>query len=608
MNLTPKQQEIVNFIDGPLLVTAGPGSGKTRVLTQRIINIVQSKNARVLALTFSNKAAKEIQERIEEDLYEKVEIGTIHSFCLEIVLNKGNQIGLPDNMTIIEDYNDKLELLDQAIKSLSLELNIKFVSDKIKKYKQNLILPEMISKTEEEQDIILIYETYNNILFANRVLDFDDILFYAYRILIEKPRIAKNYMRYYKYLMVDEAQDLNLTQYRVIKALTQNFSNIMMVGDSSQSIYGFNGSDSKIMTENFVKDFHPREIQLRENFRSSANIIKAAKIIQPNTVSKSVYPLKGLLQINNFVNEESEAEWIVSKIEYLLKFGSDNVDGPISYADIAILGRNKYLFKNLEKLMSEKEIPFFDAGSSTRLNAESEEIAIFENGLKVIANKYDELSYSKVVNMVGRKKNEEMLNDLLFNDEAGDDINRAVFKKIIECWQIVSNDIDNFGKAINDMKKSIQSEKSLSDNLRFLIENDLNLWLTRWQMYCKESIVGDRNLSRFLNNVSLGKHFNNHSEGVSLLTVHGSKGLEYSIVFVLGLNQGTFPDYRAKTLSQLQEERNNMFVAITRAKRECYLSYVNYKMMPWGDLKKQQISEYLNDLTSRGNISINYID
>lgn len=352
MNLTPKQQEIVNYLDGPLLVTAGPGSGKTRVLTQRIINIVESKNARVLALTFSNKAAKEIKERINEDLYEKVEIGTIHSFCLEIVLNKGNQIGLPDNMTIIEDKNDKLELLDQAIKSLNLEVNIHFAGKKIKEYKQNLLPPDMVPKIESNREIILIYETYNNLLSANRVLDFDDILFYAYRILIEKPRVAKNYMRYYKYLMIDEAQDLNFTQYRIIKALTQGFSNIMFVGDSSQSIYGFNGSDSKIMTENFIKDFQPKQIKLKENFRSSANIINAAKIIQPETVSESVYPLKGLLQINNFLDESLEAKWIVDKIESLLSSGSKYIENSVSYTDIAILGRNKYLFKHLEELFN----------------------------------------------------------------------------------------------------------------------------------------------------------------------------------------------------------------------------------------------------------------
>lgn len=608
MNLTPKQQEIVNYLDGPLLVTAGPGSGKTRVLTQRIINIVESKNARVLALTFSNKAAKEIKERINEDLYEKVEIGTIHSFCLEIVLNKGNQIGLPDNMTIIEDKNDKLELLDQAIKSLNLEVNIHFAGKKIKEYKQNLLPPDMVPKIESNREIILIYETYNNLLSANRVLDFDDILFYAYRILIEKPRVAKNYMRYYKYLMIDEAQDLNFTQYRIIKALTQGFSNIMFVGDSSQSIYGFNGSDSKIMTENFIKDFQPKQIKLKENFRSSANIINAAKIIQPETVSESVYPLKGLLQINNFLDESLEAKWIVDKIESLLSSGSKYIENSVSYTDIAILGRNKYLFKHLEELFNIKGIPFFDGSNSTKLNAESEEIVIFENGLKVIANKYDELSYSKIISMLGREKKNNILNDLLFNDKVESDINKIVFKKIIECWQTILNDIDNFGKVINDFKYFVQSEITMSDDSRFLIENDLNLWLERWKMYSKESIVGNRTLSRFMNNVSLGIHSNNQAEGISLLTVHGSKGLEYNIVFVVGLNQGTFPDYRAKTLPQLQEERNNMFVAITRAKRECYLSYVNYKMMPWGEIKKQKSSEYIKDLSKNENFRINYID
>ena len=252
MNLTNSQQEIVDYIDGSLLVTAGPGSGKTRVLTQRIARILELKKGKVLALTFSNKAAEEITERVKKQLsvenHERTKVETIHSFCLDLVLNRGNQIGLEAGLTVIEDRNDKLEILKRAYFNSKMMLPEDKILHKelraIEEHKKNFLYPDNIENNSEFRDI---FETYNNLLKSNRMIDFDDILYYSYRILIESPSVAKNYTRLFKYILIDEAQDLNNTQYRIIKALTPNFKNLMMVGDSAQSIYGFNGSDSRIL-------------------------------------------------------------------------------------------------------------------------------------------------------------------------------------------------------------------------------------------------------------------------------------------------------------------------------------------------------------------------
>lgn len=601
--LTDAQQEIVDYIDGPVLVTAGPGSGKTRVLTQRMANIINKRKGRVLALTFSNKAAEEISERISEQVLEdsisRVQIGTIHSFCLDIVTNKGNLIGLPSGLSIIEEQKDKLELVKKVYTNYSdtipKEQQLLEILSKIQNYKQRFISPEMVEKNIHNIEFIDIYESYNNLLMINRAIDFDDILFYAYRILIERPKVATNYTRLYKYILVDEAQDLNDTQYRVIRALTRDFLNIMMVGDPAQSIYGFNGSNSKIMTDSFVKDYNPILFSLNENFRSTSKIIEAAKKIQPNTNSHSLFPLEGDLEIRSFEDEIEEAEWIEEKIKHLLDSGSRWLDHPIQLEDIAIIGRNRYLFNNIEKKFNEEKTNYSFGSPGVNSESETIEMKVFETGIRVLANPYDDLHYSQVNSYLLRNNNRSgnYLEDLLKNKEVNNpDINQNIFNSIVNAWNILYENQEDFSKCLSIIEKNINKEL-LSEEFRFLIQNDIDLWKKRWLIYCKQTVQGDRSLAYFRNQVSLGKMNIDSNSGVSFLTVHMSKGLEFEIVFIIGLTQGTFPDYRVNTESQRQEELNNMFVAVTRAKKECYLTYPKNKIMPWGTTKRQNPSEYL---------------
>lgn len=602
LKLSEKQQEIVDYLDGPVLVTAGPGSGKTRVLTLRIANIIEKRQGQVLALTFSNKAAEEIFERVKKQLpseaSSRIEVGTIHSFCLDIVTNKGNQIGLPNGLTVIESTVDKLELLKQAFNSIDNipnEKTLREVLNRIQDYKQKFISPEVVSKHTDDLNFINIYETYNNLLINNRVIDFDDILFYAYRILIERPRVAKNYVRLYKYILIDEAQDLNITQYKIIRALTMDFKNIMIVGDSAQSIYVFNGSDSTIMTEKFVEDYKPVHFTLHENYRSSSKIISAANKIQPSSKSESMYPLEGNLEIREFADEKAESDWITKKITQLLDTGSIWVDHEMELENFAIIGRNRYLFDKMEKSLNEQGLDYSFGGANNNLECESLEMKIFEVGMRVLANPFDDLHYRQVNLYFGRNnKSEDFLNDILNNEEINnEELNTSVIYSVIEAWALLSESTEKFSKALSIIENAVQRSEKLDENFQFLIQSDINLWKDRWSRYCKQSVAGDRDLSYFRNQVSLGKLNANNSKGISLLTVHMSKGLEFDVVFILGLTQGTFPDYRTKTVIQKMEEKNNMFVAITRAKRECYLTYPLIKMMPWGGKKKQNPSEYI---------------
>lgn len=602
MNLTNSQQEIVDYIDGSLLVTAGPGSGKTRVLTQRIARILELKKGKVLALTFSNKAAEEITERVKKQLsvenHERIKVETIHSFCLDLVLNRGNQIGLEAGLTVIEDRNDKLEILKRAYFNSKMMLPEDKILHKklraIEEYKKNFLYPDNIENNSEFRDI---FETYNNLLKSNRMIDFDDILYYSYRILIESPSVAKNYTRLFKYILIDEAQDLNNTQYRIIKALTPNFKNLMMVGDSAQSIYGFNGSDSRIMTDMFIKDYQPKVFSLIENFRSTSKIIKAASKIQPESKSLSVYPLEGEFQIQAFKNEVEEAEWISNKIVYLLDNGSKWVEGKITLEDIAIIGRNRYLFSKIEEKLEESQIDFTLGGINSNVECETIEMKVFELGIRIIVNPFDDLHYrqlNKYLNREGKENN--FLEDILTNQTVNSaQVNINIFSSVIEAWNILHKNQESFVKSLNKIKEKVLIEE-IDEQFKFLIQGDIELWRTRWNKYVKQSVQGDRSLSYFRNQVSLGKLNTNNNSGISLLTVHMSKGLEFQVVFIVGMVEGTFPDYRVKTPAQEKEELNNMFVALTRAKRECYLTYPLIKDMPWGSSKRQIKSRYLNKI------------
>ena len=602
MNLTNSQQEIVDYIDGSLLVTAGPGSGKTRVLTQRIARILELKKGKVLALTFSNKAAEEITERVKKQLsvenHERIKVETIHSFCLDLVLNRGNQIGLEAGLTVIEDRNDKLEILKRAYFNSKMMLPEDKILHKelraIEEHKKNFLYPDNIENNSEFRDI---FETYNNLLKSNRMIDFDDILYYSYRILIESPSVAKNYTRLFKYILIDEAQDLNNTQYRIIKALTPNFKNLMMVGDSAQSIYGFNGSDSRIMTDMFIKDYQPKVFSLIENFRSTSKIIKAASEIQPESKSLSVYPLEGEFQIQAFKNEVEEAEWISNKIVYLLDNGSKWVEGKITLEDIAIIGRNRYLFSKIEEKLEESQIDFTLGGINSNVECETIEMKVFELGIRIIVNPFDDLHYrqlNKYLNREGKESN--FLEDILTNQTVNSaQVNINIFSSVIEAWNILHTNQESFVKSLNKIKEKVLIEE-IDEQFKFLIQGDIELWRTRWNKYVKQSVQGDRSLSYFRNQVSLGKLNTNNNSGISLLTVHMSKGLEFQVVFIVGMVEGTFPDYRVKTPAQEKEELNNMFVALTRAKRECYLTYPLIKDMPWGSSKRQIKSRYLNKI------------
>lgn len=603
LNLSEKQKEIVNFTEGALLVKAGPGSGKTRVLIERIKKLLTvKKRSKILALTFSNLAAEEMRERLEEDkeieeLIDNVNVGTIHSFALDLVQRRGNLVGLDDGLTLFENTADRQKMLkdvflnDSEFKKIlkQKEKPDKFLNEcleLISEQKKKFISPEMC---DEGNAFTRLYQEYNQYLLQQNAIDFDDILFYAYKILIENPGIQDMYASLYKFICVDESQDLNYAQYELIKAICgTKIQNVMFVGDENQSIYGFNGSNSDLMTKNFVEDFNPVIFILQENFRSARKIVEYANVLE-NTDSVSNYYYEGELKAYECQNEDKEAEYVVNRIIDLKNNGHSDIENLPEYDDFAVIARNRYALTAIEKKLKELEIPYFYKRTINGIECESEYIKVFDLALRVWLNKHDSIHMKELCTLTG--KEEDSLETVLKNDK---------YAIISEAIKHMEDDDFQFGKGIKVIREYLEKEGLLfSEEEKYLILKDLEQWDVHWKKYCSMIPRESRTLLSFRNSISLGKTQDiSADKGVALLTAHMSKGLQYEVVFVVGLAEGTFPDYRAVSAGakEMEQEKNNMFVAATRAKRLCYFTYPKYKKMPWGDMKVQKKSRFLDSV------------
>ena len=603
LNLSKKQKEIVDFTEGALLVKAGPGSGKTRVLIERIKKLLTVKRrSKILALTFSNLAAEEMKQRLEEDkeieeFIANVYVGTIHSFALDLVQRRGNLVGLGEGLTLFENTSDRKKILKDVFlndpefrKILKQEekpekfLNecLELIAEKKKKF----ISPE---RCEEENIFIRLYQEYNQYLLQQNAIDFDDILFYAYKILVENPSIQDMYASLYKYICIDESQDLNYAQYELIKALCgSKIQNVMFVGDEKQSIYGFNGSNSDLMTKNFVEDFKPTVFVLQENFRSAKKIVEYANVLE-NTDSISNYYYEGELKAYECQNEDKEAEYVVNRIVDLKNNGHKDIENLPEYDDFAVIARNRYALTTIEKKLNELEIPYFYKKTINGIECESEYVKVFDLVLRVWLNEHDSVHMKELCALIG--KDETSLENVLKDDS---------YAVIAEALKYMKDDDFRFEKGIKVIKEYLEKNELLfNEDEKYLILRDLEQWECHWRKYCSMIPYENRTLLSFRNSISLGKTQDiSGDKGVALITAHMSKGLQYEVVFVVGLSEGTFPDYRAVSAGskEMEQEKNNMFVAATRAKRLCYFTYPKLKRMPWGDLKIQKPSRFLDSL------------
>ena len=600
IKLSTQQESIVNLNQGAYIVLASAGSGKTRVLTERIKRLSDSVDGKILAITFTNKAAAEIRERLgaSEKINKSVFVGTFHGFCQSILELRFKFLSYNRMPHIFEDDSDRLELIKQAIKSVPSsqetyddlgpkEKNeytynaLQFIST----VKRELLSAEELAENSKNKEYQYLFKTYQDILKSNNAIDFDDIIRLVYELFINHESVANLYRKAYSFICIDECQDLNKLQYFLLKALCGNtIKNVMMVGDPNQSIYGFNGSSPTFMKKDFVTDFQSKEISLDENYRCSKSVIGASNLLMGLKVEAINYVIAGIFEIQPVDSERREAEFVVKKIKELTNLKlHDDIEGEINYDKISILARNKFVFKNIEKQFKEEKIPYYFKSGSVGIKFSSISMKIFDLFFRININPLDKLHQSKLENVLKVKD--------VYNSNELQTSKYPISLRIKEI--IKDSNIDNLHLKIDELKETFNDIRN--DDEKKLTLDELEEFSNQLIQYKKQHLRPS--LNGFKSAIALGLTNNSNSQGngVCLSTVHTMKGQESEIVFLIGMDDGTFPDFRAvnKGGEELQQEKNNAYVAFTRAKRFLYVTYPKNRLMPWGDNIERDISRFL---------------
>lgn len=610
VRLSQRQRQIVDFGDGALAVIAGPGSGKTRVLTERIRRLLTQVpgHFRVLALTFTNKAAKEMADRLSDlaEARKRAFIGTLHGFCVDVLADRGKHIGLTTMPQIFEHYADRKQILAQVVEQDPyLKNELSHLPPKNQSQQMDAWLkgiahikahPLSMSASSIDDPVVQrVYEGYNSGLRACNACDFDDLLLYTYQLFSEFPQVADLYRRVYGYVCVDEAQDLNEAQYAVIRALAgDSLRNIVLVGDPNQSIYGFNTSSPKYLTVDFKSDFSATEIRLDENYRSSRSVVRVAQALDPNYRVAGQLAVEGSARLIVGADEANEAEQVVNEMVRLMSAGHPDIEGPLTPSSFAILGRTRFVLLSVERQLIERGLPYYKRLSVTHEN-ESSVADDFQLMLRILSNPKDGLHLAAICKRWNLSKPAAVLESA---EQVLELIRSMASSKDSPACTVVADAIAAVHETSHRRLDFMPAFKALEDYADKLVETDkrpiredVAVLRQEWDHFLRSE--GARTLQGFLSNIALGTSSQAGREGVALLTVHSSKGLEFDVVFVMGMAKGVFPDYRATTQKQRDEERRNAFVAVTRSKRLLYLSYPKQRVMPWGDVWQSDPSQFI---------------
>lgn len=589
-NLNKEQLEAVKTTEGPLLVLAGAGSGKTKVLTTRVAYLIDELGITpesILAITFTNKAAKEMKDRIFKMLGTvayQIQISTFHSFGLTILKEHYDKLGYDKNFTIL-DSDDSSTVVKKILKDMDKDpkkYSYKAIRNKISSAKNELMEPEDLAKfsTNDMDELVVdVYKKYKEKLKTNNSVDFDDLLMLPITLFRKYPEVLKFYQDRFKYILIDEYQDTNEAQYLLTKMISAKYKNICVVGDNDQSIYSFRGSNYKNIL-NFEKDYNnAKVIMLERNYRSTKQILDVANcIIKKNTLRKD----KNLwtdnetgekVKYHRAENEKDEAFYVKCQIEELKKTEK--------LSEIAVLYRTNAQSRNMEEALLKENIPYKVIGSMYFYKRK--EIKDLLSYLNVIYNSNDDISLLRVINVpkrgIGAKTIEnlsiqaDLLNQSIYSTiEAGKELE---FKKIIEdikankdnmsLTELVDYVLDKSG-----MRKELEDENTLDSEVR--LEN-----LEEFKSITKnfEEERGIVSLEDFLMEISLVadvEEHKNNTEVVTLMTIHSAKGLEFDNVFVIGLEEGIFPHTNClNDFNEVEEERRLCYVSITRARKKLWL-------------------------------------
>ena len=616
IGLNDKQLEAVKHPLGPLLVLAGAGSGKTRVLTTKVaylVNEIGVEPYNILAITFTNKAAKEMKERVigmlGPDAY-RIQISTFHSLGLLLVRENYDKLGFDKNFTIL-DSDDSLTIIKKILKDMNLDpkvYNPRGIRNKISSAKNELMDSKYYSRfanSEYEEIVLSVFEKYEQRLKKNNSLDFDDLLLFPIKLFKENPDILEKYQERFKYILVDEYQDTNEAQYRLIKMLGSRYRNICVVGDLDQSIYGFRGANYRNIL-NFEKDYPDATvIPLEENYRSTGNILNVANDIIKNNKhrkDKNLWTKNGdgpKIRYHRAFDEKDEAYFVMNEIKKLIISG-------VSRDNIAVLYRTNAQSRNMEEALLKENIPYKVVGSFYFYNRK--EIKDLISYLKLIYNSNDDISLMRVINVPKRQIGPKTVENLSMKAiEKGISIYEAIesgkelqFKNIIEEIKKKSEDLSltelvDLVLEKSGMKAELENTKTIESEIR--LEN-----LEEFKSITKnfEENNGVISLEEFLLEISLVSDIEEHknsSDVVTLMTIHSAKGLEFDHVFLIGLEEGLFPHTNSMdSPDEIEEERRLCYVAVTRAKKT--LTLVNAKRrMLYGNTNSNLPSRFVNEIS-----------
>ena len=630
--LNPAQREAVEKTEGPVLILAGAGSGKTRVLTTRIAHLMEDKNvqaANILAITFTNKAATEMRERVEETITEldtkDMWITTFHSCCVRILRKGINRIGYnrsfviydsSDQVTLIKDCLKELNLSDKVFEPKSVISAISGAKDKLQSPAQFKALYQSDVRMSKIADI---YALYQDRLKRNSALDFDDLIYKTVELFKEDPETLEFYRSRFKYIMVDEYQDTSKAQYELIKMLARQHQNICVVGDDDQSIYGWRGADIRNILE-FEKDYdNVHVVKLEQNYRSTQVILDAANTVISNNIERKRKKLWSekkdgeLIKIQLAVDELDEAEFIADTISRLKRRDRRK------FSDFAVLYRANAQARPVEDALNRSQIPYNIYGGTKFY--ERKEIKDLIAYLRVIQNPQDDISLKRIINVPRRgiglrtiekvedraSLKQESLYSVLIDIESNSDISSKArksisdfvdlmgtlrtIKEVYPVSKLIEKVLDTSGY-IDELQKDSKKEESEDriENLKEFISVALEF----------EQNSEEKDLETFLTTVALTSESSDDEEDdrVSLMTIHTSKGLEFPVVFLTGMEEKLFPISRAITSmrdSDIEEERRLCYVGITRAKEELYMTLTQKRTL-YGKTNQSIASRFMEEL------------
>lgn len=627
MALNEMQQLAVDTTEGPLLILAGAGSGKTTVLVNRVEHIISSHLAtpwQVLAITFTNKAAGELRERLVSAIGEEANdiwAYTFHSCCSRILRRFGEKIGYTNHFTIY-DTDDSRRVMKQCQKQLGIEdklINHKSILAEISRAKDSLISPEEYKQTAQndfrKSKIAECYELYQAQLKKSDAMDFDDIIFNTVKLLKENEDVRNIYQTQFKYVMVDEYQDTNHAQYVLTSLLADKYKNICVVGDDDQSIYRFRGAtiENILSFENHYKG--AKVIRLEENYRSTQNILDGANAVishNKNRKGKTLFTRSGSgdkIVYKTVMSESEESQYIIDEIV-------KNVNNGMKYSDHAILYRMNAQSRNLEVMLTKSGISHRIIGGHRFFDRK--EIKDIVSYLAVINNPSDNVRLQRIINVPKRAIGDTMFANVL---EIGAGLGMSAFEvcERADEFQKTSRSASklmNFTKMIRDFQECIENGMGLNDLLQEVLDvtkyldylqeepetyedrvNNIKELSSMFIKYEEES--EDANLSEFLEDVALISDIDSYNEdedAVVLMTLHSAKGLEFPVVFIPGMEEGIFPGNQSMFSEEdLEEERRLAYVGITRAKKKLYLISSQQRML-YGQTSRNMPSRFLREI------------